>query len=88
MEMVERTPVADRPPGVHWFAGRLHEVLDDLTVHGVSVGVLDARSAAETVVELTRAVARLDAESDVVINGNDGGRSRSVSRKDDLEPVG
>jgi hypothetical protein len=46
---------------MHWFAGRLHEVLDDLTTSGVAVTALSTGDAAETLLELSRAVARLEA---------------------------
>ena len=51
------TPVADRSHRVHWFAGRLHEVVDELTAGGVALLELDRVHAGETVVELLRGAA-------------------------------
>ncbi len=53
----ESTPVGDRFDRVHWFAGRVHEVLDGLgDPHPYS---LTPGQVAETVGELERAAARL-----------------------------
>ena len=57
------TATRDRTQRVHWFAGRVGEVLDDLVgVDGelpLALGVLDETETTETVVELDRAIARL-----------------------------
>ena len=55
------TPLCERRVPVHWFAGRLHEVIDDLVDPAVTVGGLDVSSVAETVQELTAAMHRLQA---------------------------
>ena len=55
------TPLGERSVPVHWFAGRLHEVIDDLVDPVVAVAGLDVGSVAETVTELTAAVHRLQA---------------------------
>src|SRR5215218_6275875 len=53
------TPVAVRAVPAHWFAGRVHEVLDEVTTAG-RVDCLTATESAETIVELRRAVARIE----------------------------
>lgn len=55
------TPVPDRPCRVHWFAGRVNEVLDDLTTGGVRVAELTADETAEAISELCRAEPRIQA---------------------------
>ena len=55
------TPVGERSCPVHWFAGRVHEVLDEVTAGGVRVSGLSPAATAEAVVELTRAEARIAA---------------------------
>src|SRR4051794_10000841 len=57
----DATPTGDRRNRVHWFAGRVHEVLDELTAGGIHVAELDATECAEPAVELSRAARRLDA---------------------------
>lgn len=56
-----RTPVDTRMNRVHWFAGRVHEVLDEVAPAVACVAELDATATAESVVELSRAMARMDA---------------------------
>src|SRR4051794_35590392 len=60
----ERTPVAERVHRVHWFAGRVGEVLDDLTGTGagagVRVGALTAAETVETLGELSAAINRIE----------------------------
>src|SRR3954447_9337569 len=60
----ERTPVAERVHRVHWFAGRVGEVLDDLTGQaaqsGVRVAALTAAETGETLGELTAAINRIE----------------------------
>ncbi len=57
------TPTGERTQRVHWFAGRLGEVLDDLTgAEGdapLALSVLSAEDTIETVAELDRGIARL-----------------------------
>ena len=53
------TPVADRSCRVHWFAGRVHEVLDEVTAGGAPVVTLTAAETAEAITELCRAEARI-----------------------------
>jgi hypothetical protein len=64
MTELERTPVAERVHRVHWFAGRVGEVLDDLTGHtvggGVRVAGLTAAETVETLTELTAAANRVE----------------------------
>ncbi len=55
------TPVPHRSCRVHWFSGRVHEVLDDVTAGGAPVSELDATETAEAVKELCRAQSRLEA---------------------------
>src|SRR4051794_20914695 len=55
------TPVAGRRNRVHWFAGRVHEVLDDVAAGGVRVAELGAAETVEAVTELCRAEARIAA---------------------------
>jgi hypothetical protein len=55
------TPVGERVNRVHWFAGRVHEVLDEVAPGGRPVvGTLSGGEAAEAVVELVRARARIE----------------------------
>ena len=54
------TPVAERRNRVHWLAGRLLELLDDLTDGGVQIAELSAEETAELVVELRRGINRLE----------------------------
>lgn len=54
-----RTPVSERTCRVHWFAGRMHEVLDDVSAAGLSMLALGSAQSAETVVELLRAADRI-----------------------------
>ena len=61
MAVIDRTPVGDRPNRVHWFAGRVHEVLDDVTAGGVCAASLSAAETSEALTELTRASRRIDA---------------------------
>src|SRR4051794_31453276 len=60
----ERTPVAERVHRVHWFAGRVGEVLDDVTGTGAGAGVrvagLTAAETAETLGELTAVINRVE----------------------------
>ncbi|WP_148573880.1 HNH endonuclease signature motif containing protein [Nocardioides caldifontis] len=56
-----RTPVAARADRVHWFVGRLHEVLDDLTAGGVAVATMSQEASAETVEDLLGAAERVKA---------------------------
>src|SRR3954464_16015660 len=62
-EELERTPVAERVHRVHWFAGRIGKVLDDLTGTGAGAGVrvaaLTAAETVETLGELTAAINRI-----------------------------
>jgi hypothetical protein len=71
MEAVERTPVSERKNLVHWFAGRVHDVLDD--VMGLETGDVAAGAApvvcvaslgpaltAEALVELAKARFRIE----------------------------
>ena len=53
-----RTPVEERRRGAHWFAGRVHDVLDGV---GEAPGLLslDAAETGETVLDLVRAAERL-----------------------------
>src|SRR3954454_11369239 len=55
------TPVEQRTNRVHWLAGRVHEVLDDVVASGAPVATLDAGAAGEAVAELLRAAHRLQA---------------------------
>jgi hypothetical protein len=55
------TPVAERSHRVHWFAGRLQEVLDELTAGGVPVASLGAEAAGEALVELLNGAQRVQA---------------------------
>ncbi len=55
------TPLGERSVQVHWFAGRLHGVIDDLVDPLVATAGLDAAAAAETIVELTAGIARMEA---------------------------
>src|SRR4051812_6787370 len=55
------TPVEQRTNRVHWLAGRVHEVLDDVVGCGAPVATLDAGAAGEAVAELLRGVAGLRA---------------------------
>lgn len=67
---VFRTPLDQRRAPVHWFAGRLHEVIDGITDPGVAVAELDATTVAETVTELRAAMHRLRGlEAAVLIRG-------------------
>jgi len=56
---VERTPIAERQRGVHWFSGRVHEVVDEVVESGMAMLTLSAAEAGETVVDLLRAATRL-----------------------------
>ncbi len=56
-----RTPVSDRTSPIHWFAGRVHEVLDDVTAGGAVVFTLSPAETAEAIVEIDRAERRLAA---------------------------
>src|SRR5687767_10434193 len=51
------TPVADRAHRLHWFAGRLHEVLDE--VGSPATWSMTAEEVTETLAELSAGVARL-----------------------------
>ncbi len=55
------TPVSARSRKVHWFSGRLHEVLDDVTAGGVRASDMSAAETAETLTELSRAESRIAA---------------------------
>jgi hypothetical protein len=61
--MAAPTATSDRTHRVHWFAGRLGEVLDDVVgpegAQPLALGVLSAEECAETVTELDREIARL-----------------------------
>ena len=54
------TPVAQRSCRAYWFAGRVHQVLDEVTAGGVRVAGLTGAEIAEAVTELTRAQARIE----------------------------
>ncbi len=58
------TPVCERAHRVHWFTGRLDEVLDGLLgadgEAGLALSLLGPEQTAEAVVEIARAQARLD----------------------------
>src|SRR5690349_3272555 len=58
------TPTCERTHAVHWFAGRLGEVLDGLLgadgQAGLALALLGPEETAEAVVELTQAQARID----------------------------
>src|SRR6478609_2332003 len=60
-----RTPPVERTHRIHSFAGRLHDVRDDLLgADGsgfVAMSELSAVATRESLIELTRAQARLDA---------------------------
>lgn len=56
-----RTPVGERTTPVHWFAGRVHEVLDEVTAGGVVVSTLSPAETAEALTEIDRAERRLAA---------------------------
>jgi hypothetical protein len=80
------TPVGERANPVHWFAGRLHEVLDEVCAGGARVGTLNVAEAAETVLELARARARIDAllsvalqRADAVDVGADSGATSTAA---------
>ena len=68
MDQVQRTPVSERNNRAHWFAGRVHEVLDEVMgldpittgTPMVRVAELSPAQTAETIVELAAARARLD----------------------------
>ena len=57
------TPVGERTHAVHWFTGRLGEVLDDLLGPdgraGLALSTLSPDQTAESVVEVDRQIARL-----------------------------
>src|SRR6476661_457284 len=57
------TPTCERTHPVHWFAGRLGEVLDGLLgpdgQSGLGLGLLDELQTAEALVEVHRSIARL-----------------------------
>src|SRR4051794_39329315 len=57
------TPTCERTHAVHWFTGRLGEVLDGLLGPdgdaGLALSVLGPAEAAEAVVEVDRVIARL-----------------------------
>ncbi|MDX6326263.1 MAG: hypothetical protein QOK15_2617, partial [Nocardioidaceae bacterium] len=55
-----RTPVEARSNRVHWFAGRVHEVLDEVTAGGVPVSELNPAETAEAVTELCRLASRIE----------------------------
>jgi hypothetical protein len=55
-EVRSRTPVEDRSNRVHWFAGRLLEVLADVTAGGARVAELSADETGESILELTEAI--------------------------------
>src|SRR3712207_2881381 len=55
------TDTTTRSNRVHWFAGRVHEVLDDVTAGGVVVSTLSATETSEAILELTRATRRIEA---------------------------
>ena len=70
VEVASSTPLCERRVPVHWFAGRLHEVIDDLVDPAVAVAGLDVSSVAETVTELRAATHRLRAlEAAVLARG-------------------
>ncbi len=54
-------PVAQRGCRAYWFAGRVHQVLDEVLAGGVRVGDMLDSETAEAVVELSRAQARIEA---------------------------
>src|SRR5688572_20213352 len=68
MEPVQRTPLSERSNLVHWFAGRVHQVLDEVMGLGaepavaptVCVASLSPAQTAEAIVELAQARARLE----------------------------
>lgn len=53
------TPLGERSQSLHHFTGRLLEVLDDLTAGGLAVRGLSAQETAESVVEVSEAIDRL-----------------------------
>ncbi len=59
MENQSRTPVGQRQRGAHWFSGRVHDVLDEVTESGLGLLPLSAAEAGETVLDLLRAAERL-----------------------------
>jgi hypothetical protein len=55
------SPVSERGNRVHWFAGRVHQVLDEVTAGGLPVATLTAAETAEALRELSAAAARIEA---------------------------
>jgi hypothetical protein len=53
--------VARRSCPTHWFAGRVHEVLDEVTAGGPRVSTMSVAETAESIRELCRAQARIEA---------------------------
>jgi len=62
---VARTPVVERTHRIHWFAGRAHDVLDDVVgADGsrlVAMSELSATATRESLIELTRLQSRVEA---------------------------
>ena len=54
-------PVAQRGCRAYWFAGRVHEVLDEVMASGVRVAEMLDSETAEAVAELSRAQSRIEA---------------------------
>ncbi|HET6561352.1 MAG TPA: hypothetical protein VFG72_05715, partial [Marmoricola sp.] len=68
MAAIERTPVSERSNLAHWFAGRVHQVLDQVmgidptdpaSTPVVCVASLPPAQTAEAVVEVAQAISRL-----------------------------
>src|SRR5918993_1087285 len=59
-EMQElQVPAEQRTNRVHWFTGRVHEVLDEVLAGGVRLAELGPAQTAEAVAELARLEARI-----------------------------
>jgi hypothetical protein len=56
---VMKLPVNQRTNRVHWFTGRVHQVLDDALAGGVRLVELSATETADALIELARLEARL-----------------------------
>ncbi|HET6560509.1 MAG TPA: DUF222 domain-containing protein, partial [Marmoricola sp.] len=80
MEAIERTPVSERSNLAHWFAGRVHQVLDEVmgidptdpaSTPVVCVASLSPAQAAETLLELAKARARIEGLEAMVLGHAD-----------------
>src|SRR6478735_1152655 len=93
MEIEERqhTPVAERRHQVHAFAGRAHEVLDDiLGADGgsfVAMSELGVGATRETLVELTRLQGRLEALKCRVLDHGDTLKIGTAADEDGEAPT-